>query len=142
MSGVAQLLLRNIFEVSLEIEVQRVIIYDEDSLYVVVRYKFRKVSFGSIYQYIDLSILYVFFLYFFHSTITMNSSYYNNNNNASYVSDGSMPTVQTQASETSLEMRVLFLEQKAEKLDVVLMQCKIHVSTHETSTVKYSTSAC
>ena len=26
--------------------------------------------------------------------------------------------------------------------NVVLMQCKIHVSTHETSTVKYSTSAC
>ena len=46
----------------------------------------------------------------------MNSNYYNNNNNASYVSDSSMPTVQTQASETSLEIRVLCLEQKVEKL--------------------------
>ncbi|KAI8330678.1 hypothetical protein EDC96DRAFT_579876 [Choanephora cucurbitarum] len=48
----------------------------------------------------------------------MNSNYYNNNNNASYVSDSSMPTVQTQASETSLEMRILFLEQKIERLEI------------------------
>ena len=49
----------------------------------------------------------------------MNSNHYNNNNNnASYVSDSSMPTIQTQASKTSLEMRILFLEQKVERLEI------------------------
>lgn len=41
-----------------------------------------------------------------------------NNNNASYISDSSMPTLQTMASETSLEMRISFLEQKVEKLEI------------------------